>query len=153
MQNIHHDRLIQALKAHWQDAGGPLSLTAFLKTCRPSIAPLLARGVPWRWIGARVLAVHENPDAEISPDLEPLAGGKVRSLVVLYSRSTRRLDRQDTAAFSAARAAPAAAASRKPLDYAIRALPTPESGADPPEDRRARIRQSAAITKKLEQLE
>lgn len=151
MQINHHDQLVRALRAHWRDAGGPLSLTGFLRECRPSIAPLLARGVQWRWIGPRVLAVFENPDAEVPPDLEPLAEGKMRSLVELFSRSRRRIANEIAPAFSAA----TVAASHRPEvpHQGERALPARESGADPPENRRARIRQSAAISQKLGQFD
>lgn len=51
----HHQRLIAALKRRWQNVGGPVSLTAFLRECRPTIAELRVKGVGWDWLGPRRL--------------------------------------------------------------------------------------------------
>lgn len=85
----HHHAFIEALKASWRAAGGPLSLTGFLRECRPVIAPLLARGVSWSWIGARVLAVYIDPKADVPVDIAPLEARK-KTLIQLYSRTTLR---------------------------------------------------------------
>ena len=44
----------------------------------------------WSWLGARVLAVHSDPEAEISADLAKLGAEDVRTLVAEFSRQKRR---------------------------------------------------------------
>lgn len=177
----HHKGFVDALKAHWLDAGGPVSLTSFLWECRPTIAPLLEKGVSWNWLGPRVLAVFEEPDGSIEDGLT-IADGRKKTLIELYSRSARRA----RAKTGAGRANPADENFRqraensgnlKPLSGQAKtekvasatcsqvsdvpAIP-PESvgatphgtfsaGADPPIGRRARIRQSSEVRLKLDQ--
>jgi hypothetical protein len=146
----HHHAFIEALKTSWRAAGGPLSLTGFLRECRPVIAPLLARGVSWAWIGARVLAVYIDPKADVPVDIAPLEARK-KTLIQLYSRTTLRADRTQapTGRTDQAGTKPGNVAQ---LDHAA-ALP-PRSTDPPPRadlstNPRERMRQSASLRKNL----
>jgi hypothetical protein len=86
----HHDDLVHHLKALCVKAGGPISLPALLRLALPKVQFLLGNGVPWNWLGARILAVHRDPEAEISPDLANLDTETVRTLVAEFSRQKRR---------------------------------------------------------------
>ncbi|WP_116654623.1 hypothetical protein [Pelagibacterium sediminicola] len=145
----HHNTLVAALRNHWREAGGPISLTAYLLLCRPTIAPLLARGVPWSWIGARVLAVYESADAEVPADISPLTERKKKSIIELYSRATRRL--RSSQEGSAAGTSHSAGVNLEIADP--RQAGRPQQGVDPPHQRRARIKQSLEITSRLGQFD
>jgi hypothetical protein len=158
---LHHRRFVCAIKLHWRNAGGPVSLTSFLKECRPTIAPLLARNIPWEWIGSRLLAVYEKPYDGVPDEPAPL-GTRKKSLIELYSRTTRH---QKTGHAQAALGATWQSISDAPGDSAgfkVKLEPSPpfsfvasapRTGADPPAGRRARIRQSGKVRQSLEQSE
>lgn len=157
-ESSHHQRLVAALKKHWAEAGGPVSLTGFLKECRPTIAPLLAKNISWGWIGARVKAVFANPSGEVSDELAPLHRGK-KSLIELYSRTTRSLEVEVeiTGAAADCRESKAnkddaeahAFHEKKNASDAVGSAPS-AAGPDPPAGRRARIRRSGEIRQNLE---
>jgi hypothetical protein len=152
-----HYRFTQALKACWDGMGGPVSLTSFLNGCRPVIAPLLERRVPWSWIAPRVLAVFRNPGAQVPADVAALDAEK-RTLIQLYSRTTLRLrQREMTLAPSATIESEPPVSAPVPITLANGTdMALPSNGVDPPDDRRARrarIRQGADISNRLGQFE
>jgi hypothetical protein len=67
-----------------------MSLPAFLGIAEPTIGPLLEKRVAWAWIGARVIAVYDNPTVDPLPDLPALDAKTVRRLVVARSRMRGR---------------------------------------------------------------
>lgn len=93
----HHDQLVHHLKSACDAAGGPISLPRLLRLAAPTIQALLDNGVPWRWSGARVLAVHRNPEGAIPPDIPDLDASQVRRLAAEYSRQKRRRSRSTRA--------------------------------------------------------
>jgi hypothetical protein len=152
----HHRRFVEALRSRWDAVGGPVSLTSFLDHCRPEIAPLLARRIPWSWIAPRVIAVYRNPGADVPPDLASLGSGEKKTLIQLYSRTTLRKRRPEPDA--PRHVAPEPVAPEAAQGHAAtRVSPSrPPQGSDPPDDRRARrarIRQGAEISKRLGQFE
>lgn len=154
----HHRRFIEALKFHWDTAGGPVSLTSFLNECRPAIAPLLVHRVSWSWIAPRVAAVYRNPSADVPADLAPLGKGEKKTLIQLYSRATLRNQRRELDIARPIVPEPAPPVSIAAPVHAATKIhpPKPPQGGDPPDDRRARrarIRQGADISKRLGQFE
>lgn len=154
----HHRRFIEALKSRWDAVGGPVSLTSFLNECRPAIAPLLVRRVPWSWIAPRVVAVYLNSSANVPVDVAPLGVAEKKTLIQLYSRTTLRNQRLGLDAARAITPEPAPAVSiAAPVHAETKIHPSkPPQMGDPPDDRRARrarIRQGADISKRLGQFE
>lgn len=86
----HHDRLVQSLKSTYAAAGGPISLPRLLRLAAPKIQTLLDNGVSWRWLGARILAVHSDPESVVPRDIPALDSRQVRDLVAEFSRQKRR---------------------------------------------------------------
>ena len=152
----HHRQFIEKLQKHWRDAGGPLSLTSFLRECRPTIAPLLRKNVSWHWLAPRIEAVFDKPMSEIEEDL-PAIGPRKKTMIELYSRTTRR-ENQDPPVEEANDDAPEMTDSGSEKDgpggdalsNVQVDIPPVLSGATSIPNRRARIRQSGALRQNLE---
>jgi hypothetical protein len=143
----HHEALCAKLKLHYAHAGGPISLPVFLDLARPILDELLEKSIRWDWIGARVIAVHTEPNADPDYDLPLLSPKIVRRLVNAYSRkSIKNRAQSGHATLALLQAGPALA-----IQSASSAVThTKRSGSDPPAaSLRQKIAASDDLSKKL----
>lgn len=134
MTNLHHTQLCARLQRHYDDLGGPTSLAAYLVMAAPTIDPLLANGVQWAWIAARIDAVRSAVGETIAPDLPEAEPNRVHVMRTTYSRIRERRLRPTQPPRS----------GQTPALTAVPAVPN-EGGHDPPRPAgaRNRIHQSA----------
>lgn len=121
MANLHHTQLCARLQRHLDDLGGPTSLAAYLVMAAPTIDPLLANGVQWAWLAARIDAVRNAAGETIAPDLPDAQLSRVHVMRTTYSRIKRRRCRPTQPQM------PGQTTAAPPIP----ALPT-EGGHDPP---------------------
>lgn len=82
-----HNSLISKLRNAQLQAGGPVSLSQFLRLARPIIRPLRAQRVPWAWLASRILAVHQTSvEAVIPADLSDATDREVKIISTLWLR-------------------------------------------------------------------
>lgn len=83
----HHKNLVHDLREHQRAAGGPVSLTQFLRLARRTLGPLRDNRVAWEWITARVLAVHQTmPGEDIPEDIPAARRRSARLISSLWAR-------------------------------------------------------------------
>lgn len=95
----HHENFVHDLREHQDAAGGPVTLTQFLRLARPAISVLRDNKVAWEWIAARILAVHQTEAGEHIPQGIPAARRRSARLISsLWARVTVVPDKEHNAA-------------------------------------------------------
>lgn len=83
----HHEEFVFVLRECQVEAGGPVSLSQFLRLSESPIRKMRDNRVGWDWIAARVLAVHQTtPETQVPEDIPDARRRSSRLVSSLWSR-------------------------------------------------------------------
>lgn len=145
--NSHHQQFVGALRRRWRRLGGPVSLTGWLRACRPLIQTRLKNGVRWAWLAPRIIGVFTQAGDELAEDLPPVSSKMLKTMRELYRRGAKPqcIGRPDGHR-------PAMTIQRSPAPMAELSAQLASLPPRPPSDhggKRGRMRQSLNVAKSL----